>query len=387
MKLFTTIVCCIIVFNLSAQIKKAFATNENDILQIKKLEYKLQTALYERDTAFISKILDDNFIAVEPDRTNNKQEQLKDLYATVNFWIQDSIVTDSFHLLEMIVNQYGNAAISTFIKESFGKDLGYPFSRKIRYQNMWVKHKESWKQVSSQTARSSSDAKMDEEKIKILINQREQARLNGDKSIGNRVLARTYISIGESGTLTPKSESFDTPIDTAVFRQISESNKEIQMKIKVDSFDFRFYNSIATAVVNYRLFYNLTFNNEPCLKVFQCNEVLIKKNGFNWQSVSHTETVIPGKPFAVKINYKVYDDYVGKYRLFSKKFYTITRKGDKLWLGTRTNVELIPEDENTFVENGLNYYRIKFIKDAKGKVTHMRWIEFPGVEYSAIKVE
>jgi hypothetical protein len=106
----------------------------------------------------------------------------------------------------------------------------------------------------------------------------------------------------------------------------------------------------------------------------------------NWRSVSHSETVIPGKPFETKIDTKVYDDYVGRYQLFSTHIYNITKQNDKLYIGTKDKTELIPENENTFVMNGKEFYRIKFLKDTNGKVTTMRWIEFPGVEYSAFRL-
>ncbi|MDQ6609883.1 MAG: hypothetical protein M3Y85_08690, partial [Bacteroidota bacterium] len=65
----------------------------------------------------------------------------------------------------------------------------------------------------------------------------------------------------------------------------------------------------------------------------------------------------------------------------------VVKENDKLYWGKKERVELIPENENTFTMNGKEFYRIKFIKDEKGKVTHLRVIEFPGVEYSAIKIE
>lgn len=368
----------------SAQNKKLSSSkNINYVEQIKKLERIMMTALYKRDTAAISKILDDNFITVEPDRTDNKQEQLWDIYESVTSWMQKGIVTDSFHLEDMIVHQYGNSAVSTFVKAVYGKDMGYPFTRKVRYQNMWVKQNGTWKEVSSQTARVSADTKQAEQTIKALILEREIGRYTGDKSIGKRILDPTYTFIDEIGNLQEISTSFNTANDTAAMRRLAEQNKEMQYKTSVDSFHFQFYDN--TAIVKYRLIMDLVFNGEPCHKVFQCNEVMMKGVG-NWRSVSHSETVIPGKPFETKIDKKVYDDYVGRYQLFSTHIYNITKQNDKLYLGTKDKTELVPENENTFVMNGKEFYRIKFLKDEKGNVTQMRWIEFPGVEYSAIKV-
>ena len=55
--------------------------------------------------------------------------------------------------------------------------------------------------------------------------------------------------------------------------------------------------------------------------------------------------------------------------------------------GLVQKVELVPENENTFVQNGGLFYRISFISNDKGQVAHLRMKEFPGVEYNAIKIK
>ncbi len=361
----------------------ASSKNTDDVEQIKKLEQLMMTAVHNRDTVTISKKLHANFIAVEPDRKNNKQEQLKDIYASVTGWMKRGIVIDSFYLEDMIVHKHGDAAISTFVKAVYAKEFGYSYIRKVRYQNMWVKQNGTWKQVSSQTARLSADTKQAEQTIKALILEREIARTNGDKTVGKRILDLNYTMIDEIGNLNEISTSFNTANDSTAMKRLSEQNKEIEYKTSVDSFHFQFYGN--TAIVKYRLIMDLVFNGEPCHKVFQCNEVLMKGVG-NWRSVSHSETVIPGKPFETKIDTKVYDEYVGRYQLFSTHIYNVTKENNKLYWGKKDKVELIPENENTFTMYGKEFYRIKFLKDEKGKVTHLRVIEFPGVEYSAFRL-
>lgn len=86
-------------------------------------------------------------------------------------------------------------------------------------------------------------------------------------------------------------------------------------------------------------------------------------------------------------NSKSYGDYVGEYELIPQVILKVTLIGDKLMWGRKNPVELIPEDEHTFVYNGRAYYHVRFELDNKGKVSHLRIIEFPGVEYSATKVK
>lgn len=67
--------------------------------------------------------------------------------------------------------------------------------------------------------------------------------------------------------------------------------------------------------------------------------------------------------------------------------YRVTRDGDRLlWGNTEaTRVELVPEDDHTFVLDGREFYRVRFERNPAGKVTHLRMIEYPGVEYSAVR--
>lgn len=140
------------------------------------------------------------------------------------------------------------------------------------------------------------------------------------------------------------------------------------------------------AWASYRLVQHTLFNGEPCTKVFRYGEVFRRENG-RWKSAMRQETIIPGAPRRYPADVKAYADYAGQYVLFPGHTYRVTRDGDRLLWGNveKGRVELVPEDDHTFVMNGREYYRVRFERDPKGAVTHLRMIEFPGVEYSAIK--
>ena len=131
----------------------------------------------------------------------------------------------------------------------------------------------------------------------------------------------------------------------------------------------------------------MVLNQEPVLKQFRRTEVFNRVAGA-WQSVAGQETVIPGEIVAAKVDPKIYDDYVGRYQLFKGYIYTITRDGDKLMFNSRAvgDKELMPESETAFVERGL-LYRVIFVRNDKGEVTHLRLREFPGVEYNAFRIK
>jgi len=143
--------------------------------------------------------------------------------------------------------------------------------------------------------------------------------------------------------------------------------------------------SPGVVAATYRLVQHTRFQGEPCTKVFRMGEVY-RREGDRWRVVVSQETVIPGKPIPWPVDTKAYADYAGTYRLLPDYTFRVTPDGDRLWLNSEAGrVELVPEDEHTFVIDGRAHYRVRFERDAAGKVRHFRMIEFPGVEYSAIR--
>ena len=104
------------------------------------------------------------------------------------------------------------------------------------------------------------------------------------------------------------------------------------------------------------------------------------KRGGRWQVVSSHLSTIPApksdapksnEGAAVKVDPKVFDAYLGEYEL---PMFTlvVTREGDKLFGQPPgdSKEELVPTSETEFTVTNVNA-KIKFVKDATGKVTHM----------------
>ena len=91
-----------------------------------------------------------------------------------------------------------------------------------------------------------------------------------------------------------------------------------------------------------------------------------------WQLLSEQLQTIPLEPVAVKIDPKIYDDYIGKYDspIFT---FSVTKDGDRLMAipddKRRSAAELFPESENEFFLKGRDA-QVTFIRDRKGQVTH-----------------
>ncbi len=210
------------------------------------------------------------------------------------------------------------------------------------------------------------------------------------KAVTERTLADTYVEVLENGDTRTKAEVMEnrTPEGTAA---AVKTVAETQLTVAIEDVRVQTYGE--TATVNYLKNSRLVFNGEAVVKLFRCTETFIRRDG-RWQSVLHTEAVIPGEPAAAKVEAKAFGDYVGEYRLTPSVVYTVSREGDKLYWG-RGKQELVPESENTFIfrrrtnrKVDLNTsYRVIFVRDDKGRVTHLRMREFPGVEYSAVKIK
>jgi ketosteroid isomerase-like protein len=104
------------------------------------------------------------------------------------------------------------------------------------------------------------------------------------------------------------------------------------------------------------------------------------KRGGRWQVVSSHLSNLPSpksdapksnEGAAVKVDPKVFDAYLGEYEL---PMFTlvVTREGDKLFGQPPgdTKEELVPTSDTEFTVTNVNA-KIRFVKDATGKVTHM----------------
>jgi hypothetical protein len=197
-----------------------------------------------------------------------------------------------------------------------------------------------------------------------------------------RTTGDTLVTVGERGGVRRLTKE---EVMAALLDFIPRLPPEAEFTQKVD--DVAVYLHGEVAVVQYRLEDRMVFNQEAVLKQRRCTEVFRRRSG-EWQTVAYHETVIPGVIVPARVHPGIYDDYVGRYRLFGDYAYTVSRDGDRLMFRSPAAgaSELMPETESTFVLRG-SLYRVLFVRDEEGAVTHLRLREFPGVEYNAIRVD
>ena len=74
-----------------------------------------------------------------------------------------------------------------------------------------------------------------------------------------------------------------------------------------------------------------------------------------------------------KVDPKVYDAYVGRYEIGPETIVTFTREGDRLMAqpDDEGKIEVFPESETVFFLKPSTDATVTFVKDDKGKVTHI----------------
>jgi ketosteroid isomerase-like protein len=120
-------------------------------------------------------------------------------------------------------------------------------------------------------------------------------------------------------------------------------------------------------------------NNREGVAYARYVRTYIKRQG-RWQLLGEHLEAIPAERTAVKIDTKVYDDYVGEY--VSPIFdFAVVKDGERLMAvpkesnPTRTSqgrppTELFPESEAEFFLKGRDDVQVIFMRNRKGEVTH-----------------
>jgi CubicO group peptidase (beta-lactamase class C family) len=93
----------------------------------------------------------------------------------------------------------------------------------------------------------------------------------------------------------------------------------------------------------------------------------------------------------IKLDPKIYDQYVGQYEVEPGKAFTITKENDRLFINDagRPKIQAFPESEERFFFTPMET-RLTFIRDSKGLVTHAEFedaSEFRGQRIRATKVK
>jgi CubicO group peptidase (beta-lactamase class C family)/pimeloyl-ACP methyl ester carboxylesterase len=130
-------------------LKKAQKYNVAQYLKL--LTYQAITSEFKLDTAYISKLMDDDFISIYPHKTQNKQQELEGIYKSEINRRNDGHTIDSLVLDDFKIQLFDNTAVATYYSVTKGTKKGVPFdNNKMRWYDVWVKRNGEWKWISSQ---------------------------------------------------------------------------------------------------------------------------------------------------------------------------------------------------------------------------------------------
>lgn len=148
----SAVFCSLLLLSCTSQKKIGSHQDRNkDAEIIKQLEYNAISAEFKLDTAYISRLMHDDFMAVYPHKLQDKQQELAGIYNGMVKRMKEGEIMDSLHLDNYIAQFYNNTAVVTFYTVTKGRIKEVPYeNRRMRWYDVWVKEKGEWKFVASQ---------------------------------------------------------------------------------------------------------------------------------------------------------------------------------------------------------------------------------------------
>jgi len=151
MRIAPSFICFCTLFIFLAKSFAQTTTITDDKSMIRQLEYDWLQAEFRLDTASISAMMDETFVAVAGAGLQNKQRELEGIYANMSHRKKINHTVDSLYLDDIRIEVYGATAVVTFISVTSGKISDVPFQdRRTRIYDVWIKREGNWKAVSSQ---------------------------------------------------------------------------------------------------------------------------------------------------------------------------------------------------------------------------------------------
>lgn len=213
----------------------------------------------------------------------------------------------------------------------------------------------------------------------VLKTEREQrdAYLRRDVAATNLLVADEFVLTIQGGEIGNKADLITFLKEEPVDPTLTLTAEDTQVRADGD-----------TAVVTGRRIERRRRpdNNQEGVAYARYTRTYVKRQG-RWQLLAEHLQAIPGERTAVKVDTRVYDDYVGRYS--SEIFgFSVVREGDRLIVVPnekgRPKAEVLPETESEFFVKGRNF-RILFMRGRKGQVTYAL-LHINGVDIRAKRI-
>lgn len=198
----------------------------------------------------------------------------------------------------------------------------------------------------------------------VLKTEREQrdAYLRRDLAATDRLVADEYLLTIQGGEVGNKANLLAFIKEEPVDPSLTLSTEETRVSVNGD-----------TAIVTGRRIERRRRpdNNQEGVAYARYTRAYVKRDG-RWRLLAEHLQAVPGERTPVKVDTRVYDDYVGRYT--SEIFgFSVVKEGDRLIVVPeekgRPKSEVLPESESEFFVKGRNF-RILFMRGRKGEVTY-----------------
>jgi ketosteroid isomerase-like protein len=225
-------------------------------------------------------------------------------------------------------------------------------------------------------------ASADEQALREIDQQTLEAVIKNDRSFFDGLWIEGAISTDKYGRVKTKAE---------VLRHLQPAPSDVKYMFRREDVEVHVYGD--TAIVSGRTVGPISLPGGQTIQINERSTDTYTRKGGKWLLVATHVSDMPAERAVAKIDPKVYDSYVGRYRLTPSLIFVITNEGGKL-MGQATTYgkpsgekrELLPASETTFFTRQ-DGEEMVFVRGYKGKVTHVIFRNTNGKEFKVTKIK
>jgi ketosteroid isomerase-like protein len=200
-----------------------------------------------------------------------------------------------------------------------------------------------------------------EQEVRRLEDEWLASYLTGDRAAFDRIVADDFTGTDESAKVRSKAQERELLQPTAGPAGVTLTNEDVRV---------RTYGEMA--VVTGRIVSKTRTGGNTSIN-FQSRftDTFLRRQG-RWQVVARHYSRLPPERTAIRLDPKVYDDYVGQYELAPGVALNVTTEGDRLMsqVTGQPSTELLPESEIAFFLKEVPALFV-FLRDEKGRVAQL----------------
>jgi ketosteroid isomerase-like protein len=207
----------------------------------------------------------------------------------------------------------------------------------------------------------SDQASKDEQELRKLEDEWLSSYLRGDRTTFDRIVADDFTGTDESARVRNKAEERELIQPPPASIKSSLANEDVRVRTNGDA-----------AIVTGRIVLKTQLSGQPEIS-FQTRftDTFLRRQG-RWQVAARHYSRLPPERVAVKLDPKVFDEYVGQYELAQDFVLIVTKEGDKLMSQAtgQPKFELLPESDIAFFIKDISALLI-FMRGQNGEINRM----------------